>query len=208
MTYLEFYQAWADLVMPDSQFLMEAPNTIDCTYPSSVSSYLVLPLVLIGITVFFLWFSYLWMSRKKPKKGTWITLIIYILLLIVVTKFNSSDSDSYYKLECKYIYNTVEELKDYNTFEESSIKYPDKDYTVEEFEKNLVILSPDASPKQIELAKTVFENCLKNLPSDYQVNHSSIVRRCITNVDTETIFRSKDVEIYKNNSIKKLRNIH
>ena len=199
MTYLEFYQAWADLVIPDSQTIMETANTIDCTYPSSVSSYIKTALVLTGIPVFSMWFSYLWLRSKKPKSGTWIALIIYSLLLAGVSKFDSSDSDSYYQLECKNIYNTVEEPR---------LKYPDKDYTVEEFKQNMAILSPDASPKQIELAKTVFKNCLENLPYDYQVNHSLRVRRCITDDDTETIFGSKDVEIYKNNSIKKLRNIH
>jgi len=120
MTYLEFYQAWADLVMPDSQTIMETANTIDCTYPSSVSSYIKTALVLTGIPVFSMWFSYLWLRSKKPKSGTWIILIIYSLLLAGVSKFDSSDSsDSYYKLECKYIYNTGEELKDYNTVEES-----------------------------------------------------------------------------------------
>ena len=202
MTYLEFYQAWADLVMPDSQTIMETANTIDCTYPSSVSSYIKTALVLTGIPVFSMWFSYLWLRSKKPKSGTWIILIIYSLLLAGVSKFDSSDSsdsDSYHQLECKYIYNTVEE---------PSIKYPDKDYTIEEFKKNLVILSPDASPKQIELAKTVFKNCLENLPYDYQVNHSLIVRRCITDDDTETIFGSKDVEIYKNKEINELNKIN
>ena len=199
MTYLEFYQAWADLVMPDSQTIMETANTIDCTYPSSVSSYIKTALVLTGIPVFSMWFSYLWLRSKKPKSGTCIILIIYSLLLAGVSKFDSSDSDSYHQLECKYIYNTVEE---------PSLKYPDKDYTVEEFEKNLVILSPDASPKQIELAKTVFKNCLENLPYDYQVNHSLRVRRCITDADTETIFGSKDVEIYKNKEINELNKIN
>ena len=205
MTYLEFYQVWADLVTPNSQTVIETVNTIkiiDCTYPSSISSYIKTALVLTGIPAFLIWFSYLSLRRKKPKSGTWITLIIYSLLLAVVTNFASdsdSDSDSYKKLTCKNIYNTVKE---------SSIKYPEYDYTVEEFEKNLVILSQDASPEQIELARTVLKNCLKNLPINYQVNHSSIVRSCITDVDTKTIFGSKDVEIYKNKVINELNTIN
>jgi len=168
MTYLEFYQAWLDLVKENTNY--HDVSDTKCFKYSIISSLIIYSLVII-------------ISDYE---------IIIKFIFIIFT------------LMCSFIGYELYTYKGQFSWTE----YPEKDYTVKEFQENMTRIGQKASPEQIELAKTVFENCLKNLPSDYQVNHSSIVRRCITNVDTETIFRSKDVEIYKNNSIKKLRNIH
>ena len=200
MTYLEFYQAWSELVMQ---------NVSVITIPEISCSRATL-FITIGIEtiLFFLIYHNRIISNFAR---AFILLSIYLIVLLFTSLFLYPSSEcqksEFNPIPAKIIY-----------------EYPDKDYTVEEFEKNMATLSSNAiseqktlkvSPEQIEQAKTVLENCLKNLPYDYQVNHSSIVRRCIADEETKRIFEQKDteneikkVEIYKDNFIKKLRNIH
>ena len=144
MTYLEFYQAWVDLVMQNTNY--HDVSDTKCFKYSLISSLIIYALVII---ILFFW-------------------IIFTLM-------------------CAFI-----------GYEPYTAEYPEKDYTVKEFQENMTRIGQKASPEQIELAKTVFKDCLKNLPSDYQVNHSSIIRRCIADKDIQSVFEKKDAETYKN----------
>ena len=51
-------------------------------------------------------------------------------------------------------------------------EYPDKDYSVQEFEKNMISFGQNVSIEQKELAKLVMQNCIEK---------SKNVRECIFN---------------------------
>ena len=187
MTYLDFYQAWLGLVLQNDQIIKESVRNF-------CQNQLVPIIAVIGICGLIL------VPFACDEDNSKLAIVEGILAILCISYFAWDSLSEKSPPECRK-----------SLFIEKSYSrtiHPEKDYTAEEFEKNLVILSPDASPKQIELAKTVFKNCLKNLPYDYQVNHSLRVRRCITDADTETIFGSKDVEIYKNKEINELNKIN
>ena len=151
MTYLEFYQAWVDLVMQNTNY--HDVSDTKCFKYSLISSLIIYALVII---ILFFW-------------------IIFTLM-------------------CAFI-----------GYEPYTAEYPEKDYTVKEFQENMARIGQKASLEQIELAKTVLKDCFENLlPSDYQVNHSSIVRRYINSPAVKEKFSVKDVEIYRNISINEL----
>ena len=217
MTYLEFYQAWLELMMQNNQTITEP--AINCVFKMGLFSSQFLLL-----SSFFVMFSMMYVQHKK-NITSWSILVISAILYISYTIFIIFYAERNPRCEQFQKPATLKILiNSYVAPPYSWSKYPEKDYTVEEFEKNMATLSSNAiseqktlkvSPEQIEQAKTVLENCLKNLPYDYQVNHSVKVRRCIADEETKRIFEQKDteneikkVEIYKDNFIKKLRNIH
>ena len=194
MTYLDFYQAWLGLVSQNDQIIKESVRNF-CQNQS-------IPItVLIGICALILVpFAY---DEEDNLKLAIVEGILGILGILCISYFAWDSLSEKSPPECRR-----------SLFIEKSYSrtiYPEKDYTAEEFKKNIARIGQEASPEQIELAKTVFKNCLENLPYDYQVNHSSIVRSCIADEETKRIFEQKDteneikkVEIYKNKMINEL----
>ena len=165
MTYLEFYQAWLDLVKENTNY--HDVSDTKCFKYSIISSLIIYSLVII-------------ISDYE---------IIIKFFLIIFTLMCSFIGYELYTYEGQF----------------SWTEYPEKDYTVKEFQENMTRIGQKASPEQIELAKTVLKDCFENLlPSGYQVNHSSIVRRYINSPAVKEKFSVKDVEIYRNISINEL----
>ena len=185
MTYLEFYQAWVDLVLQNSQIITESDPNFFCRNQ-------LLPIAgVIGMIAMIVQAC----VCKNIYFSNAVALFVMVGMLYFTYLIWGSISEKF-PPECR---KSLFIQKSY-----SRTIYPEKDYTVKEFQENIAKIGQESSTEQIELAKTVLKDCLENLPIDYQVNHSSIVRRCITDAGTKTIFENKDVEIYKNKSINKL----
>ena len=182
MTYLDFYQAWLGLVSQNDQIIKESVRNF-CQNQS-------IPIIaLIGICAII---SFAFDEEDNSK----LAIVQGILYILCFSYFAWDSLSEKSPPECRR-----------SLFIEKSYSrtiYPEKDYTAEEFKKNIARIGQEASPEQIELAKTVFKNCLENLPYDYQVNHSSIVRSCIADEETKRIFEQKDTENYKNKMINEL----
>ncbi|MCX8748636.1 hypothetical protein J3U75_04430 [Snodgrassella sp. B3088] len=189
MTYLEFYQAWLDLVLQNNQIFTH-PKTYCALTAGTISSY-------IETALLFITFPILQYACCRPNKRLTTFLIIYYILIFAYWTFINYIAAS--DPRCK------EEVLTAPSYSWS--EYAEYDYTSKEFNKNMAILRPDASPEQIELAKTVVKNCLKHLPSGYQANHSSIVRHCIDNDDTKKVFEQTDTKIYMNKTLNKINQI-
>ena len=183
MTYLEFYQAWLDLVLQNSQIIKESVRNF-------CQNQLIPIIVVIGICGLIL------VPFAYDEDNSKLAILESILAILYISYFAWDLLSEKFPPECR---KSLFIQKSY-----SRTIYPEKDYTVKEFQENIAKIGQESSPEQIELAKTVLKDCLENLPIDYQVNHSSIVRRCINDAGTKTIFENKDVEIYKNKSINKL----
>ena len=200
MTYLEFYQAWLDLVMQNTKFI--DVSDIKCfkhSYYAIFIAYFFAFSFLIFIICFYdLMFTY---CTRKIK-------FIYIIF-ILVHSFSIYGLYTYQKHrinEQNWIPKcSVSKLRYFlHEYQDSWTEYPEKDYTVEEFQENMTRIGQKASSEQIELAQTAFKDCLKHLPYNYDANHSSLVRRCIDTYDIRERFGVKDVEIYRNKTINEL----
>jgi len=186
MTYLKFYQAWLDLVLQNNQIFTH-PKTYCVITAGTISSYIM-------ITLLYISFPIIVYASYRPNKRLTTFLVIYYILIFAYWTFTNHIAAS--DPRCK------EEVLTAPSYSWS--EYAEYDYTSEEFNKNMAILRPDASPEQIELAKTAFKDCLKDLPYNYDANHSSLVRRCINTYDIRESFGVKDVEIYRNKTIHEL----
>ena len=185
MTYLEFYQAWLELVMQNNQIVSQSISKFFCQNQ-------ITPIIAaLSIPVF------IFLIRKSINDIGAATLLFCGMIITIWGSYLTWDSISEkFPPECRKSL--------FIEYSNSLTELPEKDYTVEEFQENIAKIGQKASPEQIELAKTIFKDCFENLPSDYQVNHSSIVRRCIADSGTQRVFEEKDVETYKNKFINEL----
>lgn len=148
MTYLEFYQAWSELVMQ---------NVSVITIPEISCSRATL-FITIGIEtiLFFLIYHNRIISNFAR---AFILLSIYSIVLLFTSLFLHPSSEcqksEFNPIPAKIIY-----------------EYPDKDYSVQEFEKNMIGFGQNVSIEQKELAKLVMQNCIEK---------SKNVRECIFN---------------------------
>lgn len=148
MTYPEFYQAWAALVMQ---------NVSVITIPEISCSRATL-FITIGIEtiLFFLIYHNRIISNFAR---AFILLSIYSIVLLFTSVFLRPSS------ECK--------KSEFNPIPAKIIyEYPDNDYSVQEFQENMVTLGENASIEQKELAKLVMQNC---------ITQSKNIRECIFN---------------------------
>ena len=198
MIYLEFYQAWLELMMQNNQTITEP--AINCVFKMGLfsSSFLL-------YSLFIVMFSMMYVQHKK-NITSWSILVISAILYISYAIFIIFYAERNPRCEQFQKPATLKTLiNSYVAPPYSWSKYPEKDYTVKEFQENMARIGQKASLEQIELAKTVLKDCFENLlPSDYQVNHSSIVRRYINSPAVKEKFSVKDVEIYRNISINEL----
>ena len=198
MTYLEFYQAWLELMMQNNQTITEP--AINCVFKMGLfsSSFLLYSLFIVMSSMMYV--------QHKKNITSWSILVIsailyisYAIFIIFYAERNPRCEQFQKPATLKILINS------YVAPPYSWSKYPEKDYTVKEFQENMARIGQKASLEQIELAKTVLKDCFENLlPSDYQVNHSSIVRRYINSPAVKEKFSVKDVEIYRNISINEL----
>jgi len=188
MSYLEFYQAWQNLVTQNAQIIVEPK--ISCFHWETVLFLLcIAPAILISFTFLFVLFNKL--SSKKAK-------FVYILFigLFLWPMFKITNYINYLN---EHQNPRCEEKKSESY---SWTKYPDKDYTIEEFKGNMASIGQKASPDQIEVAQKIFQKCLENLSGEYDVNNSSQIRKCIVNSYDD--FKIYETEMYKKNSISEL----
>ena len=192
MTYLEFYQTWLELVRENIIYHDES-ETEYIYYGSWVPNL---------ISIFFKFSGFIYLTylaviivsdyEIKIKIGLTIFMLVYSRIIYELYTYKKKFSVS----EVGYVR---------SKYPIPWIEFPEYDYTVAEFQENMTRIGQKASPEQIELAKTVLKDCFENLlPSDYQVNHSSIVRRYINSPAVKDKFSVKDVEIYRNISINEL----
>ena len=199
MTYLEFYQAWLDLVMQNTKFI--DVSDIKC-FKYSYSIFITFFFVF-SFPIFIIYFCNLINYRTRKIKFIYIIFILVhsfiIYGLYTYQKHRINEQNWIPKCSASGIHYI------FFDFQDSWTEYPEKDYTFKEFQENMTRIGQKASPEQIELAKTVLKDCFENLlPSDYQVNHSSIVRRYINSPEVKEKFSVKDVEIYRNKTINEL----
>ena len=188
MSYLEFYQAWQNLVTQNAQIIVEPK--ISCFHWETVLFLLcIAPAILISFTFLFVLFNKL--SSKKAK-------FVYILFigLFLWPMFKITNYINYLN---EHQNPRCEEKKSESY---SWTKYPDKDYTIEEFKGNMASIGQKASPDQIEVAQTILQKCLENLSGEYDVNNSSEIRKCIVNSYDD--FKMYETEMYKKNTISEL----
>ena len=194
MTYIEFYQAWLELMMQNAQIGYE--HGFSCIRYRIIEvwiwTFYVIDLLIFG-------FSFDKILNKDKTIKYKIKLTVFLCFLALFT----------YKLDGyrKFISNQINttSCRNYSDVEPHIwFKYPESDYTLEEFKQNMAILSPSVSSEKIKLANTVIKNCLELISDNYDVKHSSLIRSCINNKDTRNIFEKKDAEIYKNKYINEL----
>ena len=194
MTYLDFYQAWLELMMQNAQISYE--HGFNCIgYRASIAYTWVFYAA--EFVIFILSFNQI-LSRDKTKKYK-IKLTLFLCFLALLTY----KLDEYRRFRTHQINTTS--CGDSKAKPRILNKYPEYDYTVEEFKQNMAILSPSVSSEQIELANTVFKNCLELISGSYDVKHNSLIRSCIGNEKTRNIFEKKDAEIYRTKSINELK---
>ena len=166
MTYLEFYQAWSELVMQ---------NVSVITIPEISCSRTILIIAFVIEMILIFWLSPILLSHRvifdPPLLGIVICFIVIVLLLtIALLSPNSECQKTDYKpIPAKIIY-----------------EYPDKDYSVQEFEKNMISFGQNVSIEQKELAKLVMQNCIAK---------SKNVRECIFN--SKPTFEKAELERIK-----------
>ena len=181
MTYLKFYQAWLELVAQNNKIIMQSEPNFFCWNQLQILVDIFFGIVIIIIFI-----------KLVKNKLSLISSMAFVMVCLIGSLYLSNRIFAFEETypECK----TALFIDNSNSW----TIYPEKDYTVAEFQENMTRIGQKASPEQIELAKTVLKDCLKNLPSDYQVNHSSIIRRCIADEDIQSVFEKKDAETYKN----------
>ena len=167
MTSLDFYQTWQSLIMQNTQV-----NKSIIYSPLAWVLFLLCLASLLGLCDYIL--------ENKESKSKIISIafslcLISFLISVGVLLFGANECDS---LVC------------------SKTKYPEYDYTVEEFKQNMASIGKKADPVQIKVAEIIFKRCTKDLPDTYQVKGSFQVRECVgnkvkTNVD---FFRNDEYE--------------
>lgn len=162
MTYLEFYQAWSELVMQNVS-VITIPE-ISCSRATLLITFV------IETILFMLIFNNRIISNFAR---AFILLCIYFIVLLCTSLFlypSSECKKSEFKpIPAKIIY-----------------EYPDKDYSVQEFEKNMISFGQNVSIEQKELAKLVMQNCIEK---------SKNVRECIFN--SKPTFEKAELEHIK-----------
>lgn len=151
MTYPEFYQAWADLVMQNVKVTTISAKSCSHTFE----------IVVIAIEFAFLILSVIvWIKRDEDNFAISIAALLYTFFIMLPTIAILSPSE-----ECK--------KNNYLPIPKKIIyEYPDNDYSVQEFQENMVTLGENASIQQKELARLVMQNCIKT---------SENIRECIFN---------------------------
>ena len=158
MTSLDFYQTWQSLIMQNTQI-----------NKSIIYSPLSWVIFLFSLCCFLRLCDHI-LEKKKPKSKM-LTIVddscailfgISFLIMSGVLLFADQQRCNY-SLTC------------------SKTKYPEYDYTVEEFKQNMASIGNKADPVQIKVAEILFKRCTKDLPDTYQVKGSFQVRECIGN---------------------------
>lgn len=188
MSYLEFYQAWQNLVTQNAQVIVEPK--ISCFHWGFVLYVLcIIPAFFISIS-----FVAVLLNKLSSKKAKFVYILFIGLFLWPMFKITN-----YINYLNEHQNPRCEEKKSESY---SWTKYPDKDYTIEEFKGNMASIGQKASPDQIEVAQKIFQKCLENLSGEYDVNNSSQIRKCIVNSYDD--FKIYDTEMYKKNTISEL----
>ena len=165
MTYLEFYQAWSELVMQNVKVITIGGE--------SCSRSLVYTLVAIEF-ILIIWQVCVWIKKDEDTIAVTVAIFIYIffIMLPTIAIFSPSEEckkNNYLPIPKKIIY-----------------EYPDKDYSVQEFQENMINLSENTSIQQKELARLVMHNCIEK---------SKNVRECIFN--SKPTFEKAELEHIK-----------
>ena len=168
MTSLDFYQTWQSLIMQNTQV-----NKSIIYSPVAWVIFLFCLVSLLRLCEYIL-------EQKESKSKMFFKMIsivfslclISFLISVGVLLFGANECDS---LVC------------------SKTKYPEYDYTVEEFKQNMASIGNKADPVQIKVAEILFKRCTKDLPDTYQVKGSFQVRECVGNkVKTNVEFFRND----------------
>lgn len=189
MSYLEFFQAWQNLVTQNAQIIVE-PKISCFPWDSVLFCLCIIP----ALFIFLSFFAVLACHKLSSKKAKFAYILFIGLFLWPMCKI------TIYIDYLKEHQNPRCEKKKSESY--SWTKYPDKDYTIEEFKGNMASIGQKASPDQIEVAQKIFQKCLENLSGEYDVNNSSQIRKCIVNSYDD--FKIYETEMYKKNSISEL----